>query len=260
MIRVDNAPGFQALHNDEILHQHGITIDLGRIKNPNKNPVAERAVQEFEEELLRINPSGKAVSFSELSVAVNTINSRIRNRGLSAKEILFRRDQITGESLNVDDNHLSNQQEEYRHRNHAASALSKIKGHPMNLPTKSIHVGDLVYIKNEKDKFKARERYIVMQIRNSVAIIQKINGSSFMSRRYEVPLTSIYPVQPEETSFRPQIPTIESESDEDEDEDKDVSPSDNDDIAIENEASVTARPQRNRREPRWLLDDIWDRS
>ena len=132
----------------------------------------------------------------------------------------------------------------------------------MNLPTKSIHVGDLVYIKNEKDKFKARERYIVMQIRNSVAIIQKINGSSFMSRRYEVPLTSIYPVQPEETSFRPQIPTIESESDEDEDEDedKDVSPSDNDDIAIENEASVTARPQRNRREPRWLLDDIWDRS
>ena len=262
LIRVDNAPGFQALHNDEILHQHGITIDLGRIKNPNKNPVAERAVQEFEEELLRINPSGKAVSFSELSVAVNTINSRIRNRGLSAKEILFRRDQITGESLNVDDNHLSNQQEEYRHRNHAASALSKIKGHPMNLPTKSIHVGDLVYIKNEKDKFKARERYIVMQIRNSVAIIQKINGSSFMSRRYEVPLTSIYPVQPEETSFRPQIPTIESESDEDEDEDedKDVSPSDNDDIAIENEASVTARPQRNRREPRWLLDDIWDRS
>ena len=81
-----------------------------------------------------------------------------------------------------------------------------------------------------------------------------------MSRRYEVPLTSIYPVQPEGPSFRPQNPTIESESDEDEDEDEDVPPSDNDDIAIENEAPVAARPQRNRREPRWLLDDIWDRS
>ena len=39
------------IRTDPLLKKHRITIELGQAKNPNKNPVAERAVQELETEL-----------------------------------------------------------------------------------------------------------------------------------------------------------------------------------------------------------------
>ena len=53
VVRTDPAPGFKALTDDQLLKHNRITIDLGHAKNQNKNPVAERAVQELEIELLR---------------------------------------------------------------------------------------------------------------------------------------------------------------------------------------------------------------
>ena len=52
-MRTDAALTFQALMNDETLIHHRIPIEVGCIKNPNKNPVAEKAIQELEEEILR---------------------------------------------------------------------------------------------------------------------------------------------------------------------------------------------------------------
>ena len=52
VIRTDPAPGFKALVNEPLLKKHRITVELGQAKNPNKNAVAERAVQELETELL----------------------------------------------------------------------------------------------------------------------------------------------------------------------------------------------------------------
>ena len=51
VIRTDPAPGCKALVDNPLLKKHRITIELGQAKNPNKNPVAERAVQELETEL-----------------------------------------------------------------------------------------------------------------------------------------------------------------------------------------------------------------
>ena len=42
---IDPALGLRALVNDEFLHQHRLAIEIGRVKNINKNSVAERAVQ-----------------------------------------------------------------------------------------------------------------------------------------------------------------------------------------------------------------------
>ena len=53
IVRVDPAPGFRSLHDDEILKQFNIPLDIGRVKNPNKNPVAEKAIAELEDEILR---------------------------------------------------------------------------------------------------------------------------------------------------------------------------------------------------------------
>ena len=51
VIRTDPAPGFKALVDDKFLQKHRITLELGCAKNPNKNPVAEKAILELEGEL-----------------------------------------------------------------------------------------------------------------------------------------------------------------------------------------------------------------
>ena len=51
-VRVDGATGFVALREDSILKELGISLDYGRVKNPNKNPVVDKAIQELEKEIL----------------------------------------------------------------------------------------------------------------------------------------------------------------------------------------------------------------
>ena len=46
-VRIDPAPGLAALVEDPILEQNGISLELGRAKNVNKNPVAEKSMQEI---------------------------------------------------------------------------------------------------------------------------------------------------------------------------------------------------------------------
>ena len=42
VMQVDNCPAFQALRGDSELARFGIVLDLGREKNKNSNPVAEK--------------------------------------------------------------------------------------------------------------------------------------------------------------------------------------------------------------------------
>ena len=44
---------FGRLREDRSLASHGVTLDFGRVRNVNKNPVAEKGNQEPETELLR---------------------------------------------------------------------------------------------------------------------------------------------------------------------------------------------------------------
>jgi hypothetical protein len=96
IVRTDPAPGFAALRKDKTLSSHGIELDIGQVKNRNKNPVAEKAVRELEEELLKRDPSGGQVSRVSLSVASAVLNCRVRGSGLSAREMWTQRDQFTG--------------------------------------------------------------------------------------------------------------------------------------------------------------------
>ena len=51
-LRVDPAPGFRALIDDPMLRKYRIQVEVGWIKNPNHKPVAEKAIQELESELV----------------------------------------------------------------------------------------------------------------------------------------------------------------------------------------------------------------
>ena len=192
-IRVDNAPGFIGLENDPILKQHGITLDYGRVKNRNKTAVVDKGIQEFEQELLKVVPGIKQITQTDLLTILATLNQRIRFSGLSAREILLQREQVTGQQLSFSDKKLSEQQHSNRERNHLPSALSKAKG---GKPASKcdLSVGTLVYIKTELDKFNARPMYIISALIGDHAKLQKFVGNQLSSKRHIVPLTQIFPV------------------------------------------------------------------
>ena len=216
-VRVDPASGMQALQNDPILQKHGLIVEVGRCKNKNKNPVAERAIQELEIELRKCYPNGNQLSPSELAVVVATLNSRIRNRGLSSKEIITQRDSITGEQLNFKDVHLGNKQHNLRLANHGPSSKAKGAG---GAPASEINVslGDLVYIKSDGNKHIARQRYIVTGFEKEYVIVKKLAGSQFRSKNYCLKRSEIYPVP-----SAAKLPLIVSQS-------RDSDSSDSDDI------------------------------
>lgn len=208
-IRVDCAPGLNHLRNDMCLQSYGIILDFGRVKNLNKNPVAEKANQELELEILKIDPSGKAISASVLTRAVHVLNTRIRNSGLSSKEMFFRRDQVSGQQLSFNDSSLGSIQSKSRARNHIASAKSKGKGGSKAI-VPDVTIGSIVYIKQEGSKFCPRESYIIVDILDSdVAVLQKmdLNKKCFRSKTYEVPLVNLYPCMPSQDkgAFQPDL-------------------------------------------------------
>ena len=82
-VRVDPAPGFVALTNGTTLKQLGIFLEIGRIKNTNKNPVAEKAISELENELLRQIPNGGTVTQYSLALSIALLNSRLHRNGAS---------------------------------------------------------------------------------------------------------------------------------------------------------------------------------
>ena len=92
IIRVDPTPGFVALRTDPTLKRLGLSLEIGRVKNTNKNPVAEKAIVELEEEILRQAPNGGPISTVTLAIATSRLNSRLRREGLSARELWTQRD------------------------------------------------------------------------------------------------------------------------------------------------------------------------
>ena len=122
-VRTDNAPAFQKILNqskqqNSPFQNLNIKIELGDTPNPNKNPVGENAIKELEKELLRLNLSKKQLSPVSLALAVRNINSRIRDRGFSAKEMCLKRSQTTNEDIKVDDTKLIKSQSKARKSHH----------------------------------------------------------------------------------------------------------------------------------------------
>ena len=244
--------------------------------------MAEKAVQELEKELLRNDPTGAAVSNLTLQLVTDQLNCLIRDRGLSAKEIILQREQLTGQQLNFKDKSLCKQQNESRKQNHRPSAASKSRSGVCT--ESSIKIGDLVYVKSELSKFKARERYIVVAIYNNFATIQKLNNEKLMSTQYKVPLSTIFKSVPTKQAYHEwdnHLNSNTSDSDSEKEPAQNVqegsdhdSPSDNEsgsegemplldpNVAmhppnVEDVGDSTRTSQRSRRPPAWLRSDEW---
>ena len=131
-----------------------------------------------------------------LALAVANMNSRIRRDGLSAREIWTQRDQVTGQQLPLVDRELILNQNISRKKNHLPSAKSKATG-STDISTAIVSVGDLVFLKGDKDKLKAREKYLVTSIdTGKMCHLRKFTSSQFRSKVYVVPMAECYPLKP----------------------------------------------------------------
>jgi hypothetical protein len=173
VIRVDSAPRCIGLREDDTLTKYRITIEVGRVKNKNKYPVAGKAFGELEEELLRQEPGGGPVTDLKLSIAVARLNSRIRFTGLSARELWTQRSQYTNEQIPVSDLYTINSKQALRENNHSSSALSKWKSNETQ-HQQPLQVDNLVYLYCDREKNKARNRYLITAIDGEWCYIKKI--------------------------------------------------------------------------------------
>ena len=178
-------------------------LDVGRVKNPNKNPVGERAVQELEAEILKQDPSGGPISEVKLSAATARLNARIRSRGLSSREMLYQRDQFSNEQIPVSDREIIVQQHHAKLRNHPYS--EKVKATLKDYrPDAKICVGDLVYLHSDRDKTKARQRYLVVRTDYDWIYIRKFTGKQLRNASYKVKRCECFKVP--STLLLPDIP------------------------------------------------------
>ncbi len=124
-IRVDPTPGLVALLADPILKEQGITLEVGRVKNCNKNPEVDCTIEELGLKCLHITPEGGPLTRVNLALATTNMNLRIRKGGLSAREVWTQRDQVSGLQLPIEDRQLILSQHHTRVQNHPASSRSK---------------------------------------------------------------------------------------------------------------------------------------
>ena len=183
-VRCDGAAALASLAKEtesegSVFNQFNIRLEVGRPHNVNKNAVAENAIREAEKEILKYRPTSKALTDEDLTVIAKLMNDRVRNRGVTAKEILTKRDCITNEHKQIDDKALSEQQFEQRLDSNTRAKDRK----PGPKQDEDFHVGDIVYIRNQLSKHQPREQFIVVKFVSDMVVVQKLH-SRFGSKEY----------------------------------------------------------------------------
>ena len=171
-IRTDSAPGFLSIENSSYLSK--LNIKLNTTDPSNKNSVAsvDNAIRELEEELIKLSPHDSSVNPSILAMATKSMNNKIRNRGLTAFEIMFARDSVNQQNLNLIDKNLIDQQMKLKEKNNQHLMNSRFKNsHEQN---ESFQKGDTIALITDKDKTKARDIFMVTGVDKSKIQINKI--------------------------------------------------------------------------------------
>ena len=150
-----------------------ITIELSDPNNKNGVATVDKAIQELEKEIKLLSPEGTPISISVLASATLNLNSRIRKRNLSSHEILFSREQYTGDNIKLDDKGLSKDKMTKKRENHKYSEKSKFSH--SNVPKDAnAKKGDRVFVKIEGGKHQLRDMYVVVEIKDDKVTIVKL--------------------------------------------------------------------------------------
>ena len=209
VIRVDGATSFQALAresatNNSLLCKLKIKIEIGRLINKNKNPVAENAVKEVLKEILRYTTSKRPITTTELHIVLKNVNSRIRSNGLSPTEMMFKRDMLSNENIQVNEEDVKKDKEINRKKGHITSQKSKAR-YKVKTPQQSFEIGQLVFLRNAMDKNTPRELFIIEEF------VESEDTAYYLIRKLQNTLNSrLYKVLPDEIIPAPVPATTDS--------------------------------------------------
>ena len=161
-LQVDPGPGLVALAYDthSVLSAFNISLDIGRVHNKNKNPVAENAIKEFRKDWLWFKPDGSSLNDSERARITAIMNKRIRQNGLAPKEMMLKRSLSNHCHLEIDDEAEGDNQLQRRTSANRKQLVKDSVTKQCVVPPK-LSVGDLVYVREDLSKSRAREQYIV---------------------------------------------------------------------------------------------------
>ena len=185
VVRLDGQSSFQSLQRNCIDHMN-VVVEIGDAKNINRNPIAERSIEEFHEELCKLKPEGGKISNTDLSMILSSINSRVRQSGFSAIEMWTQRDMLSGDKLTLDFKSLSEGKYRQRTKQHLPSARYKSRGLEREKVVE-VSVGDIVYLIQDRDKTRSRSKYIVTRLLDQgFCLVCKFTTSQFRGKNYRV--------------------------------------------------------------------------
>ena len=157
IIRTDQATGFCKAQKSVHLKELGIEIETGSSLNKNSNAVVDKGMQELEKEITILQPTEKPISIATLSKAVINLNNRLRRSGLlSAKDILFSRDEKRQVNINLDDKLLARQQLESREKSNDIINMKNTG------KCSDIQPGNSVMLNKNPKKHNVRETFHVL--------------------------------------------------------------------------------------------------
>ena len=167
---------------------------------------------ELEEELLRQEPVRGPVTELSFTLATARLNSRLRSQGLSSRELWTQRNQFSNEQIPINNLQHILAKQEARQANHPFSKAAK-GGYRPQAPVPPLQVGDLVYVKFDRDKSRARNHYIIVSIDGKWCFIKKFSGSQLRATSYKVKLAKCYAVPHTlpPPSYQVVVPTLDGD-------------------------------------------------
>ena len=178
-VRTDRAAALQSLANrpDQQLQANGIDLVLEDHGNPNSNCTVDKTIQELEAELKRISPDGGKVDAGTLSLAISTLNGKVREHGLSSSQVHFSRDANTGTNLNLDDAKLAQTKDDRKAKTNPITARSKARGGKEHIRAE-VEPGGIVYLRSDGDKHTARNPMLVTAVDGQKVSVQRVLHST----------------------------------------------------------------------------------
>ena len=222
-IRVDQAPGFRKLFKQKSdLSDLGIELELGEAKNKNSLALVDRKMRDLEDEIKKLAPSNNVIGVRILARATSIVNEKDVNKGnrcLSAKEILFSRDQFTGENLVIKDEEIAEETMVKREKNNEYSSKSKASVQ-REAVSAGANKGQIVFLKEDGGKLERRDMYLVIDLLDSgqsLIICKLVNSLSNEAGSLQ-PQNFSYKVRQTDVYLAPNQPIeIEHEVQDDED-------------------------------------------
>ena len=155
IIRTDQATGMKKIADDNLLKDLDMEIEVGNDFNKNSNAVVDKAIQELEREITILHPGEFPINITILAKAVLNLNDRLRRNGnLSARNILFSRDEKLNKNLFLQDERLAQEQKITR------DEANLKKSHQISTK-EMIDTGDAVMLRQNPKKHLIRDTFIV---------------------------------------------------------------------------------------------------